>query len=70
MPTYLYSYEFEGRKYGFDIEADSKEEADARLAVFSARAKYDGVLVARIPAAPGAGWLVRAVCAVRNFFSR
>lgn len=69
--TYLFHYHYEGATYGFDIPADSPEEAEARVAVISSRAKYDGELVMSIPAnVPGAGWLVRAWCAVGNWLRR
>lgn len=38
---YLYSYDWDGKTYGFEICARSKEEADARLKRLPL-ARYDG----------------------------
>ena len=63
--TYLFSYRFGGKQYGFDIMAASEEEAMARL--YAIRfASYDGVLVARIPAK--LGFIARALVFFGNFF--
>ncbi|WP_026379437.1 hypothetical protein [Afifella pfennigii] len=68
--THLFSYRFEGRSYTVDIVAKDAEEAKARLKAL-AWAEYDGVLVARVPAAMGP--LARLAVAFRNathaFFS-
>jgi hypothetical protein len=68
MYTYLFFYQFEGHEYGFEIKADTPEEAEARVAVLSSRAKIGGRLYATIPAGiPGAGWFVSAWCAIGNW---
>ena len=54
---YLFSYQFEGREYSFDIPARSADEARERLnRMFYAT--YDGELYARIPV-PAGGLLLR-----------
>ena len=65
MKTYLFSYRFDGDEYGFDIVADSRDEAMARLAMIKAWAKYDGELIAAVPAS--LGWLAKAIVFGRNF---
>lgn len=50
--THLFSYRFEDRDWELEIKARNAEEARARLARL-AFAKYDGILVATIPAAFG-----------------
>jgi hypothetical protein len=62
-PTHLFSYRFEGREYTIDIAAKDADEAKERLKAL-AWAKYDGILVARVPA--GLGILARLTVAVRN----
>lgn len=62
-PVHLFSYRFEGREYTIDIPARDAAEAKERLKAL-AWAKYDGILVARIPA--GLGFLARLTVAVRN----
>lgn len=64
-PTHLFSYRFNGREYTVDILAKDADEAKERLKAL-AWAKYDGVLVARIPAVAGTGLLARLTVAVRN----
>lgn len=61
--THLFSYRFEGREYTVDIVAKDADEAKERLKAL-AWAKYDGVLVARIP--EGLGLVARISTAVRN----
>lgn len=57
--TYLFEYRFEGAIYGLDVVARSQKEAKQRLAACSLSGRCVGELVATIPAAPGAGLLVR-----------
>ncbi len=64
--THLFSYRFDGREYTVDIVAKDADEAKERLKAL-AWAKYDGELVARVPAEVGP--LARIVIAVRNLFS-
>ena len=65
--TYLFSYNHDGARWAFDIQA--KDAADARRRLASiAFAKYDGELVASIPV-PGGGILAslrRALESVLN----
>lgn len=48
-----------------EVPADSLEEAKGRVKVMS-MARYDGELVARIPAGPGASMLVRWLVGLGN----
>jgi hypothetical protein len=66
--THLFSYRFDDHEYTIDIIAKDADEAKARLKAL-AWAKYDGSLVTRISAAPGAGMLVRALVPLRNVFA-
>lgn len=61
--TYLFRYNHDGASWGFEIKAESPEDAKARVSrlVF---AKYDGELVAKVPVS--LGWPARAAMAVRN----
>ncbi|MCT8268485.1 hypothetical protein NYQ83_14480 [Afifella sp. JA880] len=61
--THLFSYRFQSRSYTVDIVAKDADEAKARLKAL-AWAEYDGVLVARVPAAIGP--LARLTIAFRN----
>ena len=61
--THLFSYGFNGRQYTIDIVAKDADEAKERLKAL-AWAKYDGVLITRIPV--GLGILARITVAVRN----
>ena len=62
-PTHLFSYRFNGREYTVDILAKDAHEAKERLKAL-AWAKYDGVLVARIP--EELGLFARLAVAARN----
>lgn len=64
--TYLGSYGLDGKQYGFEIEADSFDDARRRLDAIKAWGKIDGELMAKIPAYPGAGLFVRFLCWWRN----
>ena len=61
--THIFSYRFGGREYTIDISAKDANEARERLKAL-AWAKYDGVLVARIPSSLGI--FARIAVAVRN----
>lgn len=65
--TFTGTYRFEGSEWSIEIRARSWGEAQARLRSIGL-GRIDGELVARIPAGPGAGWLARLICAVRNAF--
>jgi hypothetical protein len=61
--THLFSYRFSGQEYTVDILAKDADEAKNRLKAL-AWAKYDGVLIARVP--QGLGFLARITTAIRN----
>ncbi len=61
--THLFSYRFNGREYTVDIVAKDADEAKERLKAL-VWAKYDGELVARVPAEVGT--LARIAIALRN----
>ena len=61
--THIFSYRFNGRQYTVDIIAKDADEAKERLKAL-AWAKYDGELVARVPA--DLGILARLFVAARN----
>lgn len=61
--THLFSYRFDGREYTIDIVAKDANEAKDRLKAL-AWAKYDGVLITRLPV--GLGLLARISVAIRN----
>ena len=61
--THLFSYRFNGRQFTVDIVAKDADEAKERLKAL-AWAKYDGVLVARIPKSLGIP--ARIFVALRN----
>lgn len=52
MQTHLFSYRYEGSEWILEIKAADEADAKARLGRL-AFASYDGVLVAKIPAAIG-----------------
>lgn len=52
MQTHLFTYRHDGAEWLLEIKANSETDAKARLARL-AYASYDGVLVAKIPAALG-----------------
>lgn len=61
--THIFSYKFNDREYTVDIVARDEQEAKQRLKAL-AWAKYDGVLVARIPRQ--LGLLARITVFLRN----
>jgi hypothetical protein len=65
-PTHLFSYRFDGREYTVDILAKDANEAKERVKAL-AWARYDGVLITRIPNTIGAGLIARLAVALRNF---
>lgn len=52
MQTHLFSYRYDDREWEVEIKARNADEAKARLARL-AFAKYDGILVATVPASLG-----------------
>lgn len=69
LRKYLFSYRYEGAEYSFEIPAYSVEEAKGRAKAIGMN-RYDGELVATIPAYPGGGIIARMIVAVRNYFAR
>ena len=67
LKTHLFSYNYEGSQYSFEIPAYSAHEAKKRLSRIM-RADYDGELVAKIPALPSSGIFVRLYTFFKNKF--
>lgn len=53
--TYLFSYNYDGSKWGFEIQARDADDAIARVRRL-AFAQYDGELKLSIPATPDTAW--------------
>ena len=47
--TYLYSYRHDGKQWGFELQATSFDDAQARLAAIHFTGELDGVLGGTIP---------------------
>lgn len=62
--TYLFSYNYEGASWSFEIKAASPQDAQDRVKRL-AYAIYDGEEIARIPAS--LGWFVRIIVPLRNW---
>lgn len=58
---FQFSYRFDGAEWGITIFADSPAQAREKIKAV-AFARYDGELMARIPAVLGAGIIARAMC--------
>lgn len=59
---FLFTYHFGGKSWGTSVFANDPAEAREKIKTVG-MARYDGELVARIPAAvPGAGILARLIC--------
>jgi hypothetical protein len=67
--TYLFSYRYKNAIWGFDLKAESPEDAKERLKAL-AWATYNGELMATIPDNPASRIFVPLVCAVRNLWGR
>jgi hypothetical protein len=71
--TYLFSYRYKDAVWGFDLKAESPDDAQERLKAL-AWATYDGELVAIIPAnsvtRPFIAPLLTMICGIRNFYQR
>lgn len=52
MQTHTFSYRYNGKLWALDIKAENADDARRRIAALT-YASYDGVLVAKIPAALG-----------------
>lgn len=67
LETYMFSYHYDGSKYGVNIPAYSLKEAEGRFSSMSS-GSYDGVLQGTIPALlPASGIIVRLYCWMKNF---
>ena len=67
IKTHLFTYNYEGAEYCFEIPAKNIEEAKERLSRITF-ARYDGELVGKIPALPTAGLFVKLIASIRNRF--
>ena len=67
MKTYLFRYNHAGSSWGFEIQAESPEDARQRVAKL-AFATFDGELVAKVPGSLGGP--ARLVVALRNLLQR
>ena len=47
--TYLCQYEYDGKEWGFEIQAPSFEDAEARMRSIATSGKVDGKLVGVVP---------------------
>lgn len=65
--TYLFSYQHDGASWVLEVNANSLEEAKARVAKMS-YATYDGELVAKLPAVTSP--IARLSVWLRNTLSR
>lgn len=61
--TYLFSYNYDGCSWCFEIQAENPEDARQRVSRLTF-ATYDGELVAKIPASLGLP--AKAIIALRN----
>ena len=67
LKVYLYRYKALGKSWTLDIPAHSLAEANHRVSAISSTVTYDGIMEGNpIPAGPGAGFLMRTLCFVRN----
>jgi len=64
-PTWLFSYNFEGKQWSMEVVARDHDEAKRRLDAAAAWGKLDGELIASVPLSRG-GFLVPLVVWVRN----
>jgi hypothetical protein len=65
LKVFLFSYNYEGSQYSFEIPAYSAEEARERVSRLTF-AKYDGEIAHKIPAFAGASVLVRLLTWLKN----
>jgi len=64
--TFIGSYRYQGRSWGFEILAQNLEDAEARFAAMH-WGQIDGELMAVIPAGvPGTGIVPRFICWLKN----
>lgn len=64
------SYRCHGAEWAFTIRAVSFEDAEYRLRYIGISGQVLGDNVMEVPAVPGAGLFVRALCALRNWWER
>lgn len=62
---FLFSYRYGGSEWGISIFAADPVEAKEKIKAVGL-ARYDGELMVRIPAAPGAGILARLITYWKN----
>jgi hypothetical protein len=67
---YACSYRYQDREYAFTIPARNEIEASNRIRCIGINGRIDGELIAEVPAVPGAGLFVRALCGFRNLLNR
>lgn len=65
LTEYLFSYRYGDSEFSFSVPAYSLEEAKGRVKAMTF-ARYDGELMLRLAAGPGAGLLVRVITGFRN----
>lgn len=66
MREYLFTYRFDGKEWGTSVFADDPAQAREKIKVVGL-ARYDGELMARIPATvPGSGLLSRFICWLKS----
>jgi hypothetical protein len=66
-PTWLFSYNLDGKQWSMEIVAPTADEAKRRLDAAATWGKLDGELIAKVPVAWG-GFLIPLVIWVRNAF--
>lgn len=69
-PTFVCTYRYKDKDWGFDIVARDFDDARQRLAALGTWGKVDGVLYGTIPATPASGLYVRALVFLRNLLRR
>ena len=68
--TFLCSYLFDGDEWGFEIKADDRQEARARLLAIRDTGRVDGELKAVLPATGVPRAVPSAIVAFLNRFRR
>ena len=66
---YVCDYYHDGSWWGLNIHAYNIEDAEARCKKLG-NLRLQGELILSMPAYPCTGSLLKAVCAIRNFFSQ
>lgn len=59
--TYVCSYNYYGKPYSIEIQAESFEEAEKRLRSIGFNGKVDGELVTKVPVLVGQTWLQKLI---------